>query len=419
MFWQERFHQIVERMRNEGIPVRIRLWNGTEVDLAADPRVTIEIPAAAALRHFSRPTLATLGDAYVAGEINVEGKVTDMVDAAVRIAVSGPSRDGCCRPRLRGHNRRLDAAAIAYHYDVSNDFYRQWLDPGMVYSCAYFRHEEDTLAAAQEQKIDHILRKLQVRPGNQLLDIGCGWGALIMRAAEKYGARALGITLSRNQYELARERIAAAGLEDRCEVRLEDYRDVAGRFDRIASVGMFEHVGFKNLRRYFGKIHDLLADDGIALNHGITDSDPDGFDDSSKEAGNFIKRYVFPHSELPHLSVVLKEMSAAGLEALDVESLRRHYALTLQHWSERFEAASERLREMAGEKRWRIWRVYLAGCAYAFAHNWISVHQVLAVKAGRAVLPLTRDYMYGERESEEAAPDRGQRTDPPHFPPHT
>jgi len=397
MFWQKPFHEFVERVRGYGVPLRIILWNETEVDLGDSPGVTVRIPTVTALRHFLRPTLHTLGHAYVEGEIDVEGRVADVVDVAARLATCGSDKGEGIRRGLRmvRHSRKIDSEAIVYHYDVSNEFYSLWLDPGMVYSCAYFRNEDGTLEAAQEQKIDHILRKLRVRPGDRLLDIGCGWGALVMRAAEKFGARAVGVTLSRNQYELARERIKEAGLSDLCEVRIQDYRDVTGRFDRITSVGMFEHVGLKNLPVYFGKIRELLTDDGIAMNHGITSTDPDS-GESPFGGGDFIERYVFPHGELPHIGMVLKEMGAAGLEPVDVENLRRHYALTLGYWADRFEAAGERLRELAGEKRWRIWRLYLAGCAYGFAHHWMSVYQVLTVKAGATVLPLTRDYMYSD-----------------------
>ena len=295
------------------------------------------------------------------------------------------------------HTRRIDADAIAYHYDVSNDFYRLWLDENMVYSCAYFKERGNTLEQAQIQKLDHVLRKIRVQPGQRLLDIGCGWGALILRAAQQFGARATGITLSRNQYELARERIAAAGLEDRCEVQLIDYRDVQGRFDRITSIGMFEHVGLKNLRSYFARISELLADDGVVMNHGITSTNPDSAE-VPWGAGSFIERYVFPHGELPHISLALKELSAAGLEAIDVENLRLHYALTLRHWTMRYENAQERIRDLVGDNRYRIWRIYLAGCAYAFEHAWTAIHQIVAVKAGHTgtgyPLPRTRDYMY-------------------------
>lgn len=393
MFWEKRFDDFAARMRAYDLPLRVRLWNGTEAELGTSPNVVFALRRAAALRHLLNPSLDRLGTAYVEGEIDVEGPLPNILGAATKLAAHHANGESRHRQRRIWHTRKIDVEAIAYHYDVSNEFYRLWLDRNMVYSCGYFRSPEDSLETAQIQKMDHILTKLHVRPGDRLLDIGCGWGALVMRAAEKYGAKALGITLSRNQYELACERIAAAGLEDRCQVRIEDYRDVKGRFDRIASVGMFEHVGLKNLRPYFTKIRELLADDGVAMNHGITSTDA-GSAESPFRGGQFIERYVFPHGELPHISLALKEMSAAGLEVVDVENLRRHYALTLSHWAERFEAHGERLRQIAGEKRWRIWRVYLAGCAYGFAQHWIALHQVLAVKAGAGVLPLTRDYMY-------------------------
>jgi cyclopropane-fatty-acyl-phospholipid synthase len=393
MFWEKRFEKFVAQLRDRGIPLRIRLWNGTEMELAGAPAVTVTVPKPSVLRHVLQPSLYSLGHAYVEGELDVEGRVPDIVAVAARL--SAHNHQGTRRgPRMIRHTRKIDAEAIAYHYNVSNEFYSLWLDKNMVYSCGYFRSADDSLEDAQMQKIDHILTKLRVRPGDRLLDIGCGWGALILRAAEKFGARTLGITLSQNQYELAQERIAAAGLADRCEVRVEDYRDVTGRFDRITSVGMFEHVGLRNLRGYFTKVRELLTDNGATLNHGITSTDPNS-GETPWGGGDFVERYVFPHGELPHISLALKEMSAAGLEPLDLENLRRHYAMTLTHWTERFEAAGERLKAIAGEKRWRIWRLYLGGCAHGFAHQWLAVHQMLAVKAGTDPLPLTRDYMYG------------------------
>lgn len=394
MFWLERFDRYANWLHGHAIPVRIRFWDGSETRLGANPAVTITVPKATALRHLLRPSLDRLGRAYVEGDIEVDGHLSDLIVVATQLAASG-RRLARKTSRIIRHNKKIDAEAIAYHYDVSNEFYSLWLDPGMVYSCAYFRSPNDTLEAAQIQKIDHILTKLRVQPGDHLLDIGCGWGALVMRAAEKFGAKALGITLSRNQCDLAQERIKAAGLADRCEVRFEDYREVSGKFDRIASVGMFEHVGLKNLRGYFARMNELLADHGVLLNHGITSTEPDSAQ-TPYGAGDFIERYVFPHGELPHIGLTLKEMCAAGLEPVDVENLRRHYAMTLTHWTNRFEASGERLRQLAGEKRWRIWRIYLAGCAYGFAHHWIALHQILAVKAGASSLPLTRDYMYDD-----------------------
>jgi cyclopropane-fatty-acyl-phospholipid synthase len=399
MFWRSRLEKLAAQLRIHDIPLRIALWDGGYFDLGEPVKVIIHVASPAGLRHMVQPSLDSLGSAYVEGLIDVEGELADVFDVAARLAlhaVRPVGRFGRVVARGVRHTRRIDADSIAYHYDVSNDFYRLWLDENMVYSCAYFREREDTLEQAQVQKLDHILGKIRVRPGQRLLDIGCGWGALILRAAEKYGARATGITLSRNQYDLARERIAAARLSDRCEVLLADYRDMKGRFDRITSIGMFEHVGLKNLRAYFAKLRDLLTDDGIALNHGITSTDPDS-GAVAWGGGSFIHRYVFPHGELPHIGLTLKEMSVAGLEVFDVENLRRHYALTLEHWSRRYERAAEQIRAMIGERRFRIWRMYLAGCVYAFEHAWTSIYQVLAVRADfpeKDRLPLTRDYMY-------------------------
>lgn len=395
MFWQKRFDDFIARMGRHDVPVRLRLWNGREAALGPSPRVTFEIKSISALRRLLRPSLDSLGQAYVDGKIDIEGTIEDVIAVAAKLSANA-GRQMRRAARLKRHSRRVDAEAIAYHYDVSNDFYRLWLDKEMVYSCAYFRRPDDSLEQAQLQKIDHILGKLNLQPGQRLLDIGCGWGALVRRAARDYGVRAVGITLSRNQYDLARERVAADGLEDRVDIRLQDYRDVEGTFDRIVSVGMLEHVGLKNLRGYFTKTRELLADGGICMNHGITSTDPDSAE-SPFGAGAFIERYVFPHGELPHIGFLLKEMTAAGLEATDVENLRRHYALTTRHWSRRFEQNGERLRALAGEKRYRIWRAYLAGCAYGFDQGWIALHQVLAVKAeeaGTHPLPMTRDYMY-------------------------
>ncbi len=395
MFWEKHFDSFVDGLREHRIPLQIRLWNGQSVDLADSSRVRIQVPGMTALRYLLNPSLDRLAEAYVEGHIQVDGELEDIIDVATRLATHA-DHDKKHRRRVSmtsRHNRRIDAEAIQYHYDVSNEFYRQWLDEQMVYSCGYFRATTDSLEQAQTQKIDHILNKLRIQPEQRLLDIGCGWGTLAIRAAEKYGARVLGVTLSRNQYELACERVAEAGLQDRVEIALEDYRDVTGRFDRITSVGMFEHVGLNHLEDYFRRVNDLLEPDGAALNHGITSADPESRT-NRVGGGEFINRYVFPHGELPHISLALKSLSAAGLEALDIENLRPHYALTLNHWAARFENASDQLRNMVDDQTWRIWRIYLAGCEHGFRQHWVAVHQILAVKSGSAHWPLTRDYMY-------------------------
>ncbi|MBS0336447.1 MAG: class I SAM-dependent methyltransferase [Proteobacteria bacterium] len=399
MLLEKRFLRTIDALRaGRTIPLRLELWNGRRFDLSGEPKVTIAIPAPAALRYFVSPDLSSLGEAFVEGHIRVEGAISEVFKVGESLARAIAARPRALWRRSAHHSAAGDRKAVQYHYDVANEFYSLFLDPDMVYSCAYYRHESDTLEAAQQQKLDHILTKLRVQPGERLLDIGCGWGALVMRAAARYGAIATGITLSKNQFEFARERIRAAGLQDRCRVELCDYRDLPGlgTYDKVASVGMFEHVGLKNLPAYFSVIHSLLRDDGLALNHGITTSDPDsGW--MGLGAGEFIDRYVFPDGELPHLSLALGEMARAGLEAYDIESLRRHYAHTCHAWSSRLEANREQASRIAGERRYRIWQIYLAGCAYGFAHGWMNVYQVLAGRAqctAAPSLPLTRDYMY-------------------------
>lgn len=390
------------------LPLRVELWNGEFADLSPEPpRVTIRIPGPGALRYLHSPSLYSLGRAYVEGAIEVLGRAADIIDVGNRLASNGaaadpPSALRWARRRLAaalrhrsGHTREGDREAIRYHYDVSNDFYAAWLDPGMVYSCAYFEHGDEDLATAQAKKIDHILTKIDLRPGQTLLDIGCGWGALVLRAAARFGARCVGVTLSERQAALARERVAAAGLQDRIEIRLQDYRDVDGRFDRITSVGMFEHVGVRHLGAYFARIAQLLAPDGIAMNHGITTTDAEN-GATPYGGGRFIDEYVFPQGELAHLGTVVKAMQEGGLEVRDVENLRRHYARTCALWTDNFEREAARIRTLTEARKFRIWHVYLAGCAYAFAHDRISLYQIVCGKAGSGVeqLPWSRRYMY-------------------------
>lgn len=415
MFLENRLEKMFERVKlTQPVPLRINLWSGRSFDLGPEPRVTMTVPHIRGVRYLLSPDLMKLGEAYVEGYIKVEGSLRDVFEVGERFARSVSQRASAFAPmrRLRGHSRHKDKRAIQYHYDVSNDFYALFLDRNMVYSCAYFESEDDTLDQAQENKLDHILTKLMLKPGERLLDVGCGWGALIFRAVEKYGAHAVGITLSQNQYDYVRRKIHEKGLEGRCEVRLQDYRDVPerGGFDKISSIGMFEHVGLKNLPVYFERLRELLRDGGLILNHGITSSHPDSYA-VGRGAGEFIDRYVFPHGELPHLSRVVREMAAAGFEVTDVESLRRHYARTCAHWAQGLERARDRAIALAGERRYRIWSVYLQGCAHGFEQGWMNIYQVLVCKAGSPELnglPLTRQYMYDRKNAGTAGAERGR-----------
>jgi cyclopropane-fatty-acyl-phospholipid synthase len=399
VFWEKKLGNWVDHVRSQSaLPLRLELWNGQQLDFGKlAPEVTVKIPHVSALPYLLTPSLANLGKAYVEGKIEVEGRVNEIIRISSALAAQTLKPEGrfARMTRTVRHTKKRDSEAIQYHYDVSNDFYSEWLDKNMVYSCAYFENGDEDLATAQLKKIDHILTKIQVRPGDRLLDIGCGWGALVMRAAQKFGAKCVGITLSKNQYALAKERVEKAGLADRVDIRLEDYRDVTGRFDRITSVGMFEHVGLKNLPMYFSKVSSLLEDDGIAMNHGITSTDVNS-GEAAYGGGEFIDRYVFPHGELPHIGLVLRVMQEGGLEALDVENLRKHYAKTCGIWADNFETHTAKIRSLVDDKRFRIWRVYLAGCSYAFDQDWVSIYQVVCRKAGRgaSALPWSRRYMY-------------------------
>jgi cyclopropane-fatty-acyl-phospholipid synthase len=392
--------RIEQRLRKLEVPMSVTLWNGRRIAAAPAPQVSVTVHSPQVLASLAQPTMGKLARHYVEQQLDVDGEARQIL--RITEALSGtPDRGNGSASRLRkwiSRTRAFDSKAVRHHYDVGDEFFGLWLDARRVYSCAYFRRAEDTLDLAQEQKLDHICRKLALKPGERFLDIGCGWGALVMWAAERYGVRATGITLSENQYAYARSKIEQAGLGDRCEVRLLDYRDVPENapYDKIASVGMFEHVGRKNLPLYFGKIQRLLAPGGLVLNHGIT-LNAVGSEELGSDIGSFIDEYVFPGGELTHISHVIEEMSEQSLEPWDVESLRPHYARTLWQWVERLEGQRERAIALAGERIYRIWRIYMAGSAHAFERGWMSVYQVLAAKPladGRLALPATREYIY-------------------------
>ncbi len=415
-----------KRLERLPLPAALEIGNGARIG-APNPRVTLHLPDEKSLLLLTGNRLDAIADAIVAGTVRIEGRMRDLMAlTAGLIRPMGSAVQAGWIQRLiygmrsaRLHTRSRDAGQISFHYDVSDSFYDLWLDPRRVYSCAYYADPAMTLAQAQEAKLDLICRKLDLRPGERFLDVGAGWGGLLLWAAENYGVDATGITLSKNQHVHVNRMIRDKGLEGRVRMELRDYRDLPDDqpFDKIASVGMFEHVGRVNLPIYFRKLHALLRPGGLLMNHGITS----GFlDDAAVSGGlgNFIEKYIFPGGELFHISHVLREMAGAGLESVDTESLRPHYARTLWAWSDTLE---DRLAEAEavliashgpdrGPQTLRAFRLYLAGCAMAFEEGWVSLHQILAVRpdgqldtgpmrGAQSVYPFRRGYMYGDRQT--------------------
>ena len=408
---------LLRRLLGPHAPVRFHFWDGSVYGPDdADARIDVRSPMA--LRRIARaPGELGIGRAYVAGDMDVDGDVyaalalrdvrSDLnmglrerlsaVAAAARIgALFGSTPPVPEEARLRGrrHSRRRDTDAIAHHYNVSNDFYRIVLGASMTYSCAYFSSPDQPLDDAQRDKHELICRKLDLRPGQRLLDVGCGWGTLAIHAAANHGARVVGVTLSRPQADLAAKRAAEAGVTERVEIRVQDERDVDdGPYDAISSVGMFEHVGAHRLAEYFGHLYELLRPGGRLLNHGI--SRPAGEPRSRFSKDGFIDRFVFPDGELHEIGNVVSTIQDAGFEVRDVENLREHYALTLRNWVRNLEDQREGALALAGEGRYRVWRLYMAASALNFEAGRTQIHQVLAVRAedGRSGMALRRTGM--------------------------
>jgi cyclopropane-fatty-acyl-phospholipid synthase len=369
--------------RSHNLPIQLSLWNGKKFRLGSFtiPVVRVHVRDPSALPLLFSSSVDSLTEAYITERIDVDGKLEDVVDAVYRTSASPTTTPARFEPSSRpDHSRQPDKTSSRYHQDVSNDFYKLWLDERMVFSCGYFENGDETLDDAQLKKIDLVLRGIDLQPGHTLLDIGCGWGALVMRAAANYGARCVGVTLSEKQYQLATERVRAAGLSDRVEIRLADYRDVSGTFDRVTSVGMFECVGRDNLPAYCSTVRSLLSDKGVFMEHRITNSVADQ-SVMQLPKGQFIGRFMFPCGEHPRLALATQAMQESGLKRVDSKNLGPHYAATLRRWAERYEQHAERIRHIVGETKYRIWRVYLAGCAHALSTGNVSAHQILCQKA--------------------------------------
>ena len=397
---------IERRYGGRDLPLALVLPDGGRVALSEAPEVDVIARSWRGLKALASPALGALARAYVHNDIDFTGtarRVLAIAEAMVGDVAHG--RDPF-RTKLRHfvHQRRGNRANIRHHYDVSNAFYRLFLDERMVYSCAYFRASDESLEQAQANKLDHICRKLRLKAGERFLDIGCGWGALVIWAAKHYGVRAHGITLSERQLELARERIAAEGLEDRVTVELRDYRALEGEgvYDKVSSVGMFEHVGLANLPVYHATVHRVLKPNGLFLNHGISHEEEGWHRDSVDSA--FINRYVFPDGELDMVSNVQRSMERAHFEIQDVENLRPHYALTLRHWVQRIEQRHEEALKHVSEATYRVWRLYMAASAMEFESGGTAIYQILASRRPDArpygsPVPLTRGDLYDSEKS--------------------
>jgi cyclopropane-fatty-acyl-phospholipid synthase len=393
---------------------QVRFWDGSVWKPENQPRFTLVLKHPGALRTmFSSPSELTLGEAYVHDDFDIEGDIEAAFDLAEylvrqerglresldlkRLLLELPKGDhrtsGIHLVDLRGelHSKERDRQAIHYHYDLPAEFYGLWLDQRMLYSSAYFVMPDEDLDSAQEHKLDYICRKLRLRPGERLLDIGCGWGALIMHAAARYGVEAFGVTLSVPQAEFARKRMHEAGLSQRCKVEVSDYRDQDGQYDKIVSVGMFEHVGRDLLPEYFQRVWNLLRPGGVFLNHGISYSAT-----YRRHGPSFVDRYVFPDGDLVPITTSLNMAELSGFELRDVESLREHYALTLHHWVQRLESHAEEARRITSDATYRIWRLYMSGAAHAFRTGRLNLYQALLAKPanGNSGLPLTRADWY-------------------------
>ncbi|SUV68152.1 cyclopropane-fatty-acyl-phospholipid synthase [Bordetella avium] len=396
---------VVER-KLTALPVSVQLQmpDGTVLG-PPDAKVRFTARDKGALAHLAEGAVGVLGQDYVEGRVEIQGSMRDVMDAAAALLPGSPveaARGGWLTDLIRKvtsvwrHSVERDAKQIEFHYDLSDDFYALWLDPRRVYSCAYYREPDMTLAQAQEAKLDLICRKLRLHEGERFLDVGAGWGGLLLWAAENYGVDATGITLSRNQHAHVNRLIEAKGLSGRVRMELLDYRklDVSKPYDKIASVGMFEHVGRAQLPAYFTKLRSLVKPGGLIMNHGITAAGVYNAELGSG-MGEFIEKYIFPGGELTHISSVLEAVTAGGLEACDVENLRPHYARTLWAWSDELEVRLDEARQILsgeqGARSLRAYRLYLAGCAMAFQYGWIALHQVL-VSTPASGAPNELDY---------------------------
>jgi cyclopropane-fatty-acyl-phospholipid synthase len=371
-------------------------WDGERVcygDSSLPGAVTLRLKSPNTARHIIANGFLGFGEAYMGGDVELDGDLRDLLRLGFRIGFDQPPPTPWHRflfwvNRITSRNTRSHACQnISHHYDRGDDFYSLYLDPTMTYSCAYFRGPGDSLEQAQHQKYEHIARKLLLKPGERLLDIGCGWGGMLMHAVRNHGVTALGNTNSQSQYEHTRRKIKDLGLEDKIEVVCGDYRNLSGKYDKVVSIGMFEHVGREFIPVFMRKVNQLLNEGGLGLLHTIGKDVPSASDP-------WMWKYIFPGNYLPGLDEIAREMGMAGLSLLDVENLRLHYARTLDMWADNFERNVEIVRQMFDDVFVRMWRLYLRGASAGFKYGELRVFQVLFSKGLRNDLPMTRDHIY-------------------------
>lgn len=379
----------------EGADFEVTYWDGETVAYGSgDPRVKVVFKKPLPFNFNSENAVLTLGEAYMDGLVDFEGSLEEIIRIAQRNGEGKVSRGLTGRIASAiigiGNSKARQKKNIQHHYDLGNDFFSLWLDETMSYSCAYFKSPGDTLYQAQQQKIDYILKKLQLKPGERLLDIGCGWGWLVIRAARQYGVKALGITLSQEQYRAAREKVKSEGLSGAVDIQLKNYLDLAGEehsFDRVVSVGMFEHVGRENIAQYMEVVSKLLRPGGLSLLHSIMGAD-------EHPVNPWIEKYIFPGGYIPSLRETIWLMTEHNFHLLHAESLRLHYALTLDRWYTNFRNNIAAVREKFGDRFVRMWSLYLCGCAASFRASGLNVYQLLFSRGLNNGLPMTMDYLY-------------------------
>ncbi len=379
---------------SDRMPCEVIYWDGERVNFGrGKPQIRIHVKSPNVVRDIMNSLSLGFGENYMDGNIVIEGDLQKLIgikyeEGARKFKVSNKTKMKILFNYIKTLNTVKRAKKnISYHYDLGNDFYRLMLDEGMTYSCAYFKNENDTLEKAQENKYELICRKLDLKDGDRLIDVGCGWGGMIIYAAKRFNVKATGVNISENQYEYAKKRIKEECLEGKADVLLKDYRDVKGKFNKFVSIGMFEHVGKRYSRLFFKKAKEILEDKAIGVLHTIARNVYEPTD-------SWTRRYIFPGGYIPVLSDILRDMAVEGFYTIDVENLRPNYAKTLDEWIKRFESNIDKIKTMFDERFINMWRLYLNAASVAFKVGKLNVYQIVFSNSLRGTVPLNRSYIY-------------------------